>query len=269
VLAKALEERGFESLWYGEHSHIPRSGKTAYPGGGDLPEPYKAMMDPYVSLALAASVTTRLRLGTGIALLMERELFSQAKTIASLDKLSGGRVLVGTGVGWNREEFENVSPHPWEKRYAVMRETVAATRVLWTEDVPEFHGEYIDFDAVWFETRPQQRPGPAIVFGAMGPLGMRHAAQWADGWMPVDIGLRDAKKAIGEFRALVAEAGRDPAAVPITVQTMITPTLDKLREYRDAGVQRVIIGVAVDMWDKPDQIMPMLDRFAGLIPEIR
>ncbi len=267
-LARALEARGFESLWYGEHSHIPRSRKTPYPAGGELPEPYKSMMDPYVSLATAAAATTHLKLGTGIALLMERELFSQAKTIASLDRLSGGRVLIGTGVGWNEEEFANVSRLPWGKRYGVMRETVAATRTLWRDEAPEYHGEYIDFDPVWFEPKPLQRPGPPIVFGAMGPMGMRHAAQWSDGWMPVDIGLPDVARALTDFRTLVAEAGRRPEDVPITVQTMITPDLDKLLEFRDAGVERVIVGVAVDMWDKPDQIMPMLDRFAPLIEKI-
>lgn len=268
VLAKALEERGFESLWYGEHSHIPVSRKTPYPAGGDLPEPYKLMMDPYVSLMAAASVTSKLKLGTGIALLMERDIFSQAKTITTLDRLSGGRVMIGTGVGWNEEEFANVSRLPWKKRYGVMRETVAATRALWSQDEAEFHGEYIDFDKVWCFPKPVQKNGPSIVFGAMGPLGMKHAAEWANGWMPVDIGLGDVQQSIGNFRELVKQAGRDPAEVPITVQTMITPSLDKLKEYRDQGVQRVIVGVAVDMWDKPEQIMPMLDRFAPLIPEI-
>src|SRR5210317_1660559 len=114
-LAVALEQRGFESLWYGEHSHIPCCRSTPYPPGGDMPAPYRNMMDPYLSLMTAANATTKLRLGTGIALLMEREIFSQAKTIASLDRLSGGRVMIGTGVGWNQEEFENASPHPFNK----------------------------------------------------------------------------------------------------------------------------------------------------------
>jgi alkanesulfonate monooxygenase SsuD/methylene tetrahydromethanopterin reductase-like flavin-dependent oxidoreductase (luciferase family) len=143
VLAKALEERGFESLWYGEHSHIPTSQKTPYPGGGEMPAPYRFMADPYVSLMAAASVTTKLKLGTGIALVMERDIFSQAITIATLDRLSNGRVIIGTGVGWNEEEFRNVNQHPWNKRYAVMRETVAALKTIWSEDEPEYHGDYI------------------------------------------------------------------------------------------------------------------------------
>src|SRR5690606_27116283 len=117
LLARTLEEAGFESLWYGEHSHIPVARKTPYPPGGELPEPYKTMMDPYVSLMAAAAATTRLKLGTGIALLLERELFSQAKTIATLDRLSNGRLMIGTGVGWNEEEFVNATRLPWKQRY--------------------------------------------------------------------------------------------------------------------------------------------------------
>ena len=269
ILAQALEERGFESLWYGEHSHIPCSRMTPYPPGGELPAPYSHMMDPYLSLMAAAAATTTLRLGTGIALLMERELFSQAKTIATLDRLSGGRVIIGTGVGWNEEEFSNANPHPFGKRYAVLRETVAATRALWTEDEPEYHGEYIDFDPVWANPKPEQRGGPPIYMGAMGPLGIRHAAQWADGWYPVDIGLPDPAQALSDFRNLVKEYGREPDAVAINLQIMDTTDLDKLKRYRDLGVERATIGVAVDMWDKPDQVMPMIDRFAGIIPELQ
>jgi len=267
-LARALEERGFESLWTGEHSHIPASRKTPYPAGDELPEAYKLMGDPYVTLMAAAAVTTTLKLGTGIALLMERELFSQAKTIASLDRLSGGRLMIGTGVGWNEEEFVNCTRQPWDKRYGVMRETVAATRALWRDAEPEYHGEYIDFDPVWCNPKPAQAGGPPVIFGAMGPLGVKHAAQWADGWMPVDVAMGDVATSIAAFREQVAGNGRDPAAVPITLQTLITPDLDTLKRYRDMGVERVVIGVAVDMWDQPEKIMPMIDRFAELIPQL-
>ena len=268
TLARALEERGFESLWYGEHSHIPCSRRTPYPPGGELPAPYKRMMDPYLSLMTAANATTRLRLGTGIALLMERELFSQAKTIATLDRLSGGRVLVGTGVGWNREEFENSCPHPFEKRYAVLRETVAATRALWTEDAPSYQGDYIRFDAVWSDPKPMQPGGPKIFLGAMGPLGRKHAAAWADGWYPVDIGLGDIAASIAAFREEVRAAGRDPDQVEINVQFMDVGNLDKLKRYRDLGIERATIGVSTDLWDKPEAVMPMIDQYAKIIPDL-
>jgi probable F420-dependent oxidoreductase len=267
ILAKALEDRGFESLWYGEHSHIPCAMKTPYPGGGNLPEPYKIMMDPYVSLMAAAAATTRLRIGTGIALMLERDVFSQAKTISTLDHLSGGRVEIGVGVGWNEEEFDNVSRQPWKKRYGVLRETVAATRALWRDEQAEFHGEYIDFDAVWCSPKPLQAGGPPVTFGAMGPLGTRHAAEWADGWFPVDFALPDVAASVAAFRQQVKEFGRDPDAVKITLQAMMHPTLDDLKRYRDAGIYRVNVGVSVDLWDKPDAVVPMIDRYAELSPQ--
>ena len=268
TLARALEERGFESLWYGEHSHIPCSRRTPYPPGGELPAPYKRMMDPYLSLMTAANATTQLRLGTGIALLMERDLFSQAKTIATLDRLSGGRVLVGTGVGWNREEFENSCPHPFDKRYAVLRETVAATRALWTEEAPSYQGDYVRFDAVWSDPKPVQKGGPKIFMGAMRPLGRKHAAIWADGWYPVDIGMGDVAASIAAFREEVRAAGRDPGRVEINIQIMDLGNLDKLKLYRDLGVERATIGVSTDLWDKPEAVMPMIDQYAKIIPDL-
>ncbi|TXS95260.1 LLM class F420-dependent oxidoreductase [Parahaliea maris] len=268
LLARTLEQAGFESLWYGEHSHIPVSRRTPYPAGDELPEPYKKMMDPYVSLMAAAAATDTLKLGTGIALLMERELFSQAKTIGTLDRLSGGRVLIGCGVGWNEEEFENATSLPWKKRYSALRETVAAQRALFNEAEPTYHGELIDFDPVWFEPKPLQVGGPPIIFGAMGPLGVRHAAEWADGWMPVDVAMPDVKQGIADFRAAVSAAGRDPDKVEITLVVMSPVTADLLKSYRDMGVHRCNIGVGVENWDRPEVIMPMIDEFARLIPEL-
>ena len=144
ILAQALEERGFESLWYGEHSHIPCSRMTPYPPGGELPAPYSHMMDPYLSLMAAAAATTTLRLGTGIALLMERELFSQAKTIATLDRLSGGRVIIGTGVGWNRDEMENHGTN-FKTRLSLTKERIEAMKAIWGQTKAEYHGKYVDF----------------------------------------------------------------------------------------------------------------------------
>jgi len=267
-LARALEDRGFESLWYGEHSHIPCSRKTPYPPGGEMPAPYRNMMDPYLSLMTAANATSTLKLGTGIALLMERDIFSQAKTIATLDRLSGGRAMIGTGVGWNEEEFANVNSHPFNKRYAVLRETVAATRALWTDQEAEYHGDYIDFDPVWADPKPVQAGGPPIYFGAMGPLGIKHAAAWADGWYPVDVGLPDVEAGLENFRQLVEEQGRDPGGVSINIQIMDTSNLDRLKEYRDLGIERATIGVSMDLWDRPEAVMPMIDRYAKIIPEL-
>jgi probable F420-dependent oxidoreductase len=268
ALARTLEAAGFESLWYGEHSHIPVSRRTPYPAGGELPAPYRKMMDPYLSLQQAADATERLKLGTGIALLMERELFSQAKTIATLDRLSGGRLLIGCGVGWNEEEFENATRLPWNRRYRALEEVVAAQRVLFSEAEPEYHGELIDFDPVWFEPKPLQAGGPPVIFGAMGPLGVRHAARWADGWMPVDVAMPDVAAGLADFRRQVGEAGRDPDAVEITLVVMSPVTADLLKSYRDLGIHRCNIGVGVENWDRPEVVMPMIEEFSRLIPEL-
>ena len=267
-LAVTLEQAGFESLWYGEHSHIPCARKTPYPPGGEMPEPYKNMMDPYLSLQLAATVTTTLKLGTGIALLLERELFSQAKTIATLDRLSGGRVLIGTGVGWNEEEFCNATRLPWNRRYLALKETVLAQRALFSQAEAEYHGELIDFDPVWFEPKPQQLGGPPIILGVMGPQGIRHAATWADGWMPVDVAMADVAQGVEDFRRQLRELGRDPAAVEITLVAMGRVDGDQLKRYRDLGITRVNIGVGMENWDKPEIVMPMIERFAKLIPDL-
>jgi probable F420-dependent oxidoreductase len=268
LLARTLEEAGFDSLWYGEHSHIPASRKTPYPAGGDLPAPYRKMMDPYVSLMAAAAVTTRLKLGTGIALLLERELFSQAKTIATLDRLSGGRVMIGCGVGWNEEEFNNATRLPWQRRYLAMRETVQAQRALFTDAEPEFHGELIDFDPVWFDPKPARAGGPPVIFGAMGPLGVRHAASWADGWMPVDVAMPDVARGIAEFRQMVRDNGRNPDQVEITLVVMSQVSADLLKSYRDMGIDRCNIGVGMQNWDKPEMVMPMIEKFSKLIPDL-
>ena len=267
-LARALEDRGFESLWYGEHSHIPCSRATPYPPGGEMPAPYRNMMDPYLSLMTAANATSRLKLGTGIALLMERDLFSQAKTIASLDRLSNGRVMIGTGVGWNQEEFENVSPHPFNKRYAVLRETVEATRAIWSQHEAGYQGDYIKFDPVWADPKPLQPGGPKIFMGAMGPLGRKHAAAWADGWYPVDVAMGEVAASVASFREEVRAAGRNPDDVEINIQIMDTSNLDKLKEYRDIGIERATIGVSMDLWDQPEAVMPMIDQYAEVIPHL-
>ncbi len=268
LLARTLEEAGFESLWYGEHSHIPIERRTPYPPGGELPEPYKKMMDPYVSLMAAAAATTRLKLGTGIALLMERELFSQTKTIATLDRLSNGRVLIGCGVGWNQEEFENATDLPFKRRYMALKETVLAQRALLTDPEPQFHGELIDFDPVWFEPKAARPGGPPVILGAMGPLGVKHAAQWADGWMPVDVAMQDIRQDIANFRQSVHDNGRNPDDVEITLVVMVPVTADLLKSYRDMGVDRCNIGVGMQNWDKPEIVMPMIEQFSRLIPEL-
>ncbi len=265
VLARHLEEAGFESLWVGEHSHIPVSRHTPYPVGGELPEQYRRMMDPYLALVVAAGATTRLTLGTGVALPLERDLLAMAKTVATLDRLALGRVELGVGAGWNQEELANHHPVPWARRYQALEEAVAALKVLFTEDQPEFHGEFYDFDPVWSDPKPHRRPHPPILCGMSGRLGTAHAVRWADGWMPMDVALGDldgVRTKVGKFRNAVSAAERPP--VPITLVSFGDPDAATLEAYRDLGVHRVVVGPGRRGWGDPGTTLPFVDRYAVL-----
>jgi probable F420-dependent oxidoreductase len=270
VLAPALEARGFTSLFIGEHSHIPASRRTPYPAGGEMPDQYRRMMDPFVSLALAAVATTTLQLATGVTLVLEHHLLDLAKSVATLDLLSGGRVLFGVGVGWNEEELANHRPDiAWAQRYRAVEEGVAALRSCWTDDESEFHGTFFDFDAVWSYPKPAQRPHPPVLLGAAGGIGVEHALRWADEWLPMDVALGDTltrvAKRITRFRERAAEAGRD---IPVSIVTFGDPTPETLHGYRELGVVRAVVGAARSGWDDPSTTMAYIDRYAELVPEL-
>lgn len=267
-LARALEDRGYDSLWIGEHSHIPASRRTPYPAGGEMPEQYKRMMDPFVSLTVAAAATDELLVATGVALPLERDLFALAKAVATLDHVSDGRLLFGVGVGWNEEELADHRPDiPWRNRYGALAESVAALRALWTEEESAFHGRWFDFEGVWSFPKPRQRPHPPVYCGASGRVGTAQAVAWGDGWAPVDLALGNVEKQVGRFRAAVAEAGRDP--VPVTLVTFGDPDPDDLRAYRDLGVERAVIGADRTGWDDPSTAYPFMDAYAELVDELR
>ena len=271
VLARELEARGYTSLFVGEHSHIPVSRRTPYPTGGEMPDQYRRMMDPFVSLTMAASATERLQLGLGVCLVLEHHVLDLAKSVATLDLLSGGRVLFGVGVGWNAEELENHRPDiTWAQRYRASEECVAALRSCWTDEASAFHGQFFDFDAVWSFPKPAQRPHPPVLLGTGGRLGTDHAVRWADEWMPMDIALggphpNGVAKKVARFRELAAEAGRD---IPVSIVTFGDPTPETLHHYRELGIVRTIIGASRTGWNEPSTTMPFLDRFAPLIPEL-
>ena len=267
-LARALEDRGFDSLWYGEHSHIPVSRLTPYPRGGTMPDLYKRMMDPFISLMAAGSASTTLLVGTKICLALERDLFELAKTVSTLDLLTGGRVRFGVGVGWNREELADHSSVPFAQRYLALGERVDALRTLWTEEEPEFHGRWIDFPPAWSFPKPVQRPHPPVLAGMSGPLGMREAVAWSDGWMPIDAALGDVAGKVAIFRTILEANDRDPATFPISMVAFGDPTEATLDQYRDLGLDRVILGPGRARWDEPDQTFPFLDRYAGLLPAL-
>ena len=262
VLGPMLEDAGFDSIWIGEHSHIPVSRATPYPTGGDMPWQYTTMMDPFISLTQIGEHTTNLLLGLGVALPLEHDVLALAKTAATLDVLSNGRLQFGVGVGWNQEELANHSSVKWSMRYRALAECVGALRSLWVDDESEFHGEYFNFDKVWSRPKPMQNPHPPIWFGAGGKLGSQHTIAWADGWMPLDVTLGDVTKRVNKFRQLSADAGRHD--IPISMVAFGDPTLDTLMMYRDLGIERVIVGSGRDGWEDPSGVPAFIDRYAEM-----
>ncbi|WP_214364444.1 LLM class F420-dependent oxidoreductase [Pseudonocardia sp. H11422] len=232
VLARALEDRRFDSLFLAEHSHIPTSRETPYPGGGELPRVYYRTLDPFVALTAAAGATSDLLLGTGIALLPQRDLIHTAKQVASLDHLSGGRVAFGVGAGWNREEMRNHGVDP-KTRGALMDEQLGALKNIWTQDEAEFHGEHVDFDPIYSWPKPVQRPHPPIYLGGESPAALNRLARYGDAWLPR---AHTSPDEIRRVRQWLADHGRTD--VPFTVFGADANPAE-LAGYRDAGVDRV------------------------------
>jgi probable F420-dependent oxidoreductase len=262
ILGPLLEDAGFDSIWIGEHSHIPVSRTTPYPTGGDMPWQYTTMMDPFISLTQIGEHTTNLLLGLGVALPLEHDVLALAKTASTLDVLSNGRLQFGVGVGWNKEELANHSNVKWSMRYRALAECVGALRSLWVDDESEFHGEYFNFDKVWSRPKPMQQPHPPIWFGAGGKLGSQHTIAWADGWMPLDITLGDVPKRVAKFRQLSTDARRQD--IPISMVAFGDPSLDTLLMYRDLGIERVIVGSGRDGWEDPSGVPAFIERYANM-----
>jgi probable F420-dependent oxidoreductase len=262
ILGPLLEDAGFDSIWIGEHSHIPVSRTTPYPTGGDMPWQYTTMMDPFISLTQIGEHTTNLLLGLGVALPLEHDVLALAKSASTLDVLSNGRLQFGVGVGWNQEELANHSNVKWSMRYRALAECVGALRSLWVDDESEFHGEYFNFDKVWSRPKPMQQPHPPIWFGAGGKLGSQHTIAWADGWMPLDVTLGDVPKRVAKFRQLSTDAGRQD--IPISMVAFGDPSLDTLLMYRDLGIERVIVGSGRDGWEDPSGVPAFIERYANM-----
>ena len=259
-LARELEQRGFESLWLPEHTHIPASRRTPYPVGGDLPKEYWHCYDPFVALAAAAAVTTRLRLATGICLMIERDPIVTAKEVATLDRLSNGRVIFGLGGGWNAEEMENHGTD-FKKRWRILRERVLAMKEIWTKDEAEYHGEFVNFDPIWSFPKPVQKPHPPILMGGYGPTTFDRVTEFCDGWMP--IALRQ-DKLIEKFASLkqkAAEAGRDPNSISMTIFAA-RPERAALDELEQAGAERAVFMLPPESREK---VLPLLDQYAKLM----
>jgi probable F420-dependent oxidoreductase len=260
-LARALEERGFESLWIPEHTHIPASRQSPWPGGGDLPKEYWHSYDPFAALTAAAGATRTLKLGTGICLVIERDPIVLAKEVATVDQLSNGRFIFGIGGGWNAEEMDNHGT-PFKTRFRILRERMLAMREIWTKDEPSFHGEHVNFERIWSWPKPVQKPYPPILMGGDGATTFDRVVEFCDGWMPlVRAGVADLAKKIVTLRERVAKAGRDPKRLDITAFA-VRRDRGMIDELEKIGVGRSIFMIP----SAPrDQILPRLDGFAEVM----
>lgn len=265
-LAREVEARGFESLWLPEHTHIPTSQRSPFPHGGEMPDWYKSQGDPWVGLAAAAAVTRRIRLGTNIALVPEHDPIALAKTIASLDRISDGRVIVGIGFGWNREELEDHGV-VFATRREVAREKVEAMKALWTEDEASYSGRYVRFGKCWQYPKPQQKPHPPILLGAgSGPKALSAVVAYCDGWLPPVPVIGEARffAGLAELRRLADAAGRDPGAFEISAPG-VGPDERALARFAEAGVARAILLLPPPAGD---DALPLLDAWQPLLARL-
>ena len=266
-LAVALEERGFDSLWVAEHSHIPVTRRFTHPlGEAALTKEYYDVMDPFVTLSAAAAVTKRLKLGTAICLVIQRDTIQTAKAVASLDQVSEGRFLFGIGCGWNAEEMEDHGTL-YETRTLKMREQIEAMKEIWTKDQAEYHGRIVDFPPMMTWPKPVQKPHPPVIVGGAFRLAARRAIRYGDGILPAapSAGSGSPEEFMPVWRRMAAEAGRDPQSLSVTLGGA-PEDLAVLRRNRDLGVTRMNVRLPPE---NKDVVLPMLDRWAKLIPQVR
>ena len=266
-LAVALEERGFDSLWVAEHSHIPVTRRFTHPlGEAALTKEYYDVMDPFVTLSAAAAVTKRLKLGTAICLVIQRDTIQTAKAVASLDQVSEGRFLFGIGCGWNAEEMEDHGTL-YETRTLKMREQIEAMKEIWTKDQAEYHGRIVDFPPMMTWPKPVQKPHPPVLVGGAFRLAARRAIRYGDGILPAapSAGSGSPEEFMPVWRRMAAEAGRDPQSLSVTLGGA-PEDLAVLRRNRDLGVTRMNVRLPPE---NKDVVLPMLDRWAKLIPQVR
>jgi probable F420-dependent oxidoreductase len=259
-LAVALEERGFESLFVPEHTHIPVCRKSPFPSGGEMPRRYAHTHDPFVALSFAAAATKKLLLGTGICLIPERDPIVTAKCVASLDQLSGGRVVFGIGGGWNVEEMENHGAR-YSTRFKLMGERILAMKALWTMDEAEYHGEMVDFDPVWSYPKPAQRPHPPILLGGETDYTLKRVVDYCDGWFPRPGRGFEIRAQLERLHQMADKAGRDRRTLSTSV---FRAPADKaaLAEYGEAGIDRAVLEIPDQ---SRDEILRVLDSYAPLL----
>jgi probable F420-dependent oxidoreductase len=257
--ARAAEERGFESIFFVDHTHIPVRRTTPYPLGGELPKDYYHNHDIFVAMSYAAAVTKKIKIGSGICLVIERDPITLAKEVASLDFLSNGRVIFGIGAGWNREEMEDHGTS-FATRWKLLRERIEAMKAVWRDDEAEYHGELVRFDKIWSWPKPVQKPHPPILLGGHGEKAFDRVIRYCDGWMPLTWVDQNIIQEIGQLRERAKRAGRDPATISVTVFGAAADS-KQLAAYAEAGVARVLFGLPNAA---PDQVLPALDQLAKL-----
>ncbi len=259
-LARAAEERGFESLFLTEHTHIPASRRTPFPGGGELPREYSHTLDPFVALAHAAAVTSRLRLGTGICLIIERDTITTAKEVASVDFVSKGRFLFGIGGGWNVEEMENHGTEP-KTRFKRLREQVLAMKEIWTKEAAAFHGDHVRFDPIWMHPKPVQKPHPPVLLGGESGHTLQRVVDFCDGWFPRGRAGDAILTGLAELKTRAARAGRDMRTISVSVFGA-KPEPAALDRLAQAGVTRAILRLPSE---PREAVLPLLDQYATFI----
>lgn len=261
-VARAAEERGFSALLFAEHTHIPTSRATPYPGGGELPQQYVHSLDPFVALSMAAAATSTIRLGTGVCLVVERDPIILAKEVATLDRLSGGRFIFGIGAGWNREEMADHGTDP-ATRWTLLRERMEAIRAIWSADVAEYHGGLVDFGPLWSWPKPLQQPGPPVVFGGAGRRALEAVLDYADEWAPIYGRPDDLGASIADLQRRAAERGRSP--IPVSV-VQAPPDPDRLAELESLGVSGAVLVLPSAGLD---EVLSTLDDHARLVEQVR
>jgi probable F420-dependent oxidoreductase len=259
-VARALEERGFESLFVPEHTHIPAARRTPWPGGAELPRQYSHTLDPFVGLAAAAAATTRLRLGTGICLLPQRDPIVTAKEVATLDLISGGRFELGIGAGWNAEEMENHGTR-YETRFRVMVERAKAMKAIWTEEEASFAGEFTRFERIWSWPKPVQKPHPPILLGGETKHTLRRVMEFCDGWFPRGRSFGDPEAEMRRLREAADEAGRDMATVSTTLFGAQADA-GYLEQCRAAGIDRALFALPSE---GRDALLPLIDQHTAFL----
>jgi len=261
--AVATEERGFESVWYPEHTHIPANRRTPFPGGGDLPHDYWHMHDPFIALTAAATATKTIKIGTGVCLITERDPIVTAKEVATLDFLSRGRFLFGIGAGWNAEEMENHGTK-FDERWKVLEERIEAMKACWINEESEYHGKYVDFDPTGSWPKPVQKPHPPIIMGAASPWGRERVARYCDGWVPLPGQMGNIAEDIADLEQRLKKHGRKLSDIEISF-FWAPEDADELKRYRDLGVDRAILACPAA---SVDDTLKQLDRHAALAAEV-